>query len=292
MTMQKRKILGRNKIIIAMMLVFAIALLHPVSGIENNITEQSAASCINESYAIINEMIVNGFNITRINDSLKNAESFYSSQIILMEKKKKYDFSVILPYCEEIKSIRESALESRDELNALTRFYNSSVVPGMDVTEIDKTILEIRDEISNERYEQVRPLVDKAYSDIITLKSSYTALNVFYKSTTRNLKTFLLKTWKVLVSVFALLLIAFLAYRIKIMRWINEWKIEQLKTRKKTLKDLIMKTQTDYFQNGKIPEGEYNIKTKKFSEMILDIDRQIPLLQERAVKLGRKEVFG
>jgi len=26
--------------------------------------------------------------------------------------------------------------------------------------------------------------------------------------------------------------------------------------------------------------------------MILDIDRQIPLLQERAVKLGRKEVFG
>jgi len=280
-----------KQVMFVMMFVFAVAMLQPISGAENNTIEQSAALCINESHAIMNEMIADGFSVTRINDSLKNTESFFSSQTILKEKKKKYDFSVILPYCAEISAIRESALESRDELNALMRFYNNSVVPGMDVTEIDKIIREIRGEISNERYEQVGPLVDKAYSDIITVKSSYTALNVFYKSTTRNLETFLENNWKVIVSVTAVLLMAFLFYRIKIMRWINERKIEQLKMRKKTLKELIMKTQTEYFQHGTIPEGEYNIKTKKFSEMILDIDRQIPLLQEKAIKLGRKEVF-
>jgi len=275
--------------IILVMLVFA--LLHSVSAAENNTIEQSAALCINESRIIMNEMISDEFNIVRVNDSLKNAESFYSSQTILKEKKRAYDFSVILPFCDEIKTIKESALESRDELNALMKFYNDSVVPGMNTTEIDSIIQEIREEITNERYEQVKPLVDKAYSDIITAKSSYTALNVFYKSTTRNLGTFLENNWKVLVSVFTLLLIAFLIYRIKILGWLNERKIDQLKTRKKTLKELIMKTQMDYFQYGKIPEGEYNIKTKKFSEMILDIDRQIPLLQEQAVKLGRREVF-
>ena len=45
-----------------------------------------------------------------------------------------------------------------------------------------------------------------------------------------------------------------------------------------------MKIQKDYFQEGKIPEGEYNIKTKKYAELIRDIDRQIPLLQEELAK--------
>ena len=46
-----------------------------------------------------------------------------------------------------------------------------------------------------------------------------------------------------------------------------------------------METQRDYFQYGKIPEGEYNIKTKRFAELVRDIDRQVPLLKEEIIKL-------
>jgi hypothetical protein len=43
-------------------------------------------------------------------------------------------------------------------------------------------------------------------------------------------------------------------------------KLERLQNRKRTVKELVMQTQKNYFQYGKIPEGEYNIKTKRFAE--------------------------
>jgi uncharacterized membrane protein len=277
-----------KKLLVIFVFVFVLSLSMINASTSSNITEQTAAECINESYSIMADMEKSGFNVIRINDSIKEAEAFYSSQKTLKEKNKEYDFSSVVSYCEEIKTIRESALVSKDELNALLRFYNDSVVPGMNTTEIDMTIITIKDEIDKERYEQVQSLVNSAYSLIITTKSSYTALNVFYKSTTRNLRTFLENNWKTLSILLALAIIFFLVYRIKILRWINENRLEKLKMRKKTIKEILMKTQKDYFQTGTISEGEYNIKTKKFSEMILDIDRQIPLLQENMVKLGWK----
>jgi hypothetical protein len=46
-----------------------------------------------------------------------------------------------------------------------------------------------------------------------------------------------------------------------------------------------MQCQKNYFQFGTLPEGEYNIKIKKYAELVRDIDRQIPLLQEEMAKL-------
>lgn len=70
-----------------------------------------------------------------------------------------------------------------------------------------------------------------------------------------------------------------------------ERKIQNLEMRKKTLKGLIMKTQGDYFNSGNMSESAYEIRTKKFAEIVRDIDRQIPLLQEELVKIGRKKGY-
>ena len=42
-----------------------------------------------------------------------------------------------------------------------------------------------------------------------------------------------------------------------------------------------MSTQKQYFEGGNLSESSYTIRTKSFAEMIRDIDRQIPLLQEK-----------
>lgn len=42
-----------------------------------------------------------------------------------------------------------------------------------------------------------------------------------------------------------------------------------------------MATQKQYFEGGNLSESSYTIRTKSFAEMIRDIDRQIPLLQEK-----------
>ncbi len=263
--------------------------------------EKKASVCINESKDIMQLMLDDGFHVLSINDSLRQAESIFVSQTVLKEKKKPYDFSLVVSYCEGIAQIREDALVARDDYNSLTKFYNDSVVAGMDTSSIDSIISDLQENIDVERYTENKPLIDKAYTEITKVKSSYTAINLFYQSTAKGIKSFFIakntlvsipalnfepKNWQVLLGVVVLLAIALFIYRIRIMKSMLITKLERLQNRKKTIKELIMQTQKDYFQYGKIPEGEYNIKTKRFAELIRDIDRQIPLLQEDIARLS------
>jgi hypothetical protein len=273
----------------AIIFLFSISFMSSADSSNETIKNQSLI-CLNESYTVMHDMSVAGFNVIRVNDSIKQAQLLYNSQQVLFEKKAKYDFSSIIDYCIEIKNIQLNATFARDEFNALLVFYNSSIVEGMNTASIDKILNEIRDEIKNERYEKVKPLVDSAYNEIINVKSSYTALNVFIDSTTRSFARFLKENAIAIIVTILVLAILFFTFRIRILKWILSRKIMYLELRKKTIKELVMKTQKDYFERGTMAEGEYNIKVKKFAELIRDIDRQIPLLREDLIKLEKKKV--
>jgi len=250
--------------------------------------EIQAKSCINESYHILKNMQENNFSVLRVNDSLKQALTLYDSQSVLKDKKKKYDFSIVIPYCDEIKNITEDADNARDEIIVLERVYSISIESGMNSSSIDSLILEINQEMTNERYEKVDPLVQKAHSEITRVTSEYTTLGIFYDSTTKGIKSFLKENWIWIVSSLVFLIILYWIYRKTIRRWKVRRKIEKLNLRKKTLKDMIMATQKDYFNLGKISENTFSVRTKKLAELVRDIDRQIPLLEEEIMKLKRK----
>jgi hypothetical protein len=266
-----------------------ILLIGTISG-ASNITREDALRCINDSQKIMKDLSLQKFNILRINDSLRQAENLYDSQVVLFDKKRSYDFSLVIPYCNEITKINKEAITAQDEFSAFKIFYNSSIIPGMNTSSIDLLVNQIQAEMDNERYENVKSMVDNAYNELINFKSSYTSLNLFLDSTTTGLRKFILKTWKVLLSIVIILIILFLIYRIKLSKWILTRQIENLQLRKKTVQELIMKVQKNYFETGKMPEGEYNIRIKKFAELIRDIDRQIPLLKEELIKLERTRI--
>jgi hypothetical protein len=94
-------------------------------------------------------------------------------------------------------------------------------------------------------------------------------------------KKFFIENWKVMIISLTALLILFLVYRTSIYKMLVKRKIDDLSARKESLRRMIMKTQKDYFEGGSISESLYTIRTKSFAEMIRDIDRQIPLLQEK-----------
>lgn len=278
----------KNKLLI--LFVAALFLISLASAATNvtKVNQTDAALCINDSRLIMDQIGLAGYNVLRVNDSLRQAVALYDSQVISMEKKKNFDFAIVIPYCDAIKKINDDFITAKDEFSALLQFYNDSLVKGENTASVDVMIAGIRDEITNERYENVKGLTDKTYSEIISVQSSNTALNIFLDSTTMTLSSFFSKNWKVIVTILVLAIFGFLIYRIKILKWIAQRKMDDLYLRKSTLKELMMKTQKDYFQLGKIAEGEYNIKTKKFAELIRDIDRQIPLLKEEIIKLERK----
>ena len=82
----------------------------------------------------------------------------------------------------------------------------------------------------------------------------------------------------------AVLFIVYLVTKSRIEKFLIKRKIKKLGIEERVLKELIAKTQKDYFEKGTVSEGNYNIKMKKFSELIRDIHREVPLLKEELEK--------
>jgi len=288
----KNKLFTLGGILILCLGIFLINFISASDSLtdEKNISfEEQANICLGESRDILNELIYENFTVLRINDSLNQAENIFDAQVILKQKNKKDGFFLVLPYCEEIKTIKENAFEARDEFFALKIFYDELFIEGMNTTSIDEIVSEIENEIESERYEKVKSLVDKAYEEIINVKSDFTTLNIFYKTATRDLKKFLDENWIYVISSLIILTILFFIYKNTIFQGIIKWKMHQLEVRRGAIKGLIKINQHEYFNQGNISERTYTIKIKKFAELVRDIDRQIPLLQERLFKILRKQ---
>lgn len=253
---------------------------------ELNLKEQ-ASLCLNNSESILKEFIDNNISYQRINDSLNKAQNLYDAQILLENQSKKVDFSLILPYCQDIQNVREAAFIAIDGYSSLKKFYDISITSEMNSSSVDLIFAEIEEEISSERYEKVPTLIDDAYEKITEVKSSYTTLSLFYDSTTRGIKRFFKENGLSLLIATFVLIFLFLVFSKQIQKKIIRDKIQNLELRRKKLQELIGKVQKDYFQYGKLSEGNYNLRTKKFAEFIRDIDRQIPLLKEELIKLER-----
>ncbi|MEK6872039.1 MAG: hypothetical protein AABX16_04005, partial [Nanoarchaeota archaeon] len=254
---------------------------------QNTSGEEQATDCLNTSRAIFEELSMAHFSTQRVNDTLKEMEQLYLAQTILKSRKSKTDFSIILPYCREIAQLQENAFKARDEFTALQRFYNESFEEGVSTGSVTTMIEQIRYEIVSERYERVGDLIDRAYEEIITVKSSNTALNLFYKTTTRTIGDFIFEHKYFLIALVVAGIILFYLYKKPFARWYIQKKITNLDIRKKTIKKLIAHTQQEYFTDGTLSESIYTIRVRKFGELIRDIDRQLPLLQEDLERLKK-----
>ena len=69
-------------------------------------------------------------------------------------------------------------------------------------------------------------------------------------------------------------------------------KLNNLIVQKKAINGLIKEMQSNYFKTKKMSETEYNIKLKKYDELLRDIDRQVMVLREKMLKRNKaKEKF-
>ena len=148
---------------------------------------------------------------------------------------------------------------------------------------------EIENEIETERYEKVSPLVEQTYEKISEVQAEQTALRAFYEGTTKGLKRFFERNWVSILISIGVAFILFLIYMRTVSVWIIKRKIRGLEFRKEKILEIIRGAQREYFQDGKLSEGIYNIKTKKLAELIRDIDRQIPMLLERLARFEKNK---
>jgi hypothetical protein len=180
-------------------------------------------------------------------------------------------------------------MEAVDSLAVFIEFYNETIDRSMDTSSIDKIVEQINGEIAGERYENVLPLIDEGYNQIGVVKSEQTALVLAYNATAKKLKDTIIENWLEILITICVLLILYLFYRTKISLWVSERKLKLLNVRRESLRKLLGETQKSYFQYGKISENDYRVRVKNFSDLVRDIDSQIPLVQADIAKYSMRQ---
>ncbi len=232
------------------------------------------------------QMLSDGLSATRYNDTLLLAEQLYSAQVALEKSGGKPLYSIIDEKISELNGIKQKAYKSLDEIKALNATI--SQVEGVDMEPAAEIYQQALNEFNSERYEESLKLVDGAYKKISELDAMQTKVKAFYEATSKNIIDFFRDNWEeILISAAAIAAAILLAYN-RMARRLIKRKIENLETRKESIRNLIAKAQKEYFDEGKISESSYFIKTKKYAELIRDINRQIPLFKE---ELSKKEKF-
>lgn len=253
----------------------------------NATSQQQASDCLDHSKKLMLELVDENLSVKRVNDTIYQAEIIYNSQALLSNRGQKSDFSLVTTYCDSVSNIYSLALSSKDSISTLLKFYNESITSEMNSSSVDLIINEINFEMQSERYEKIQDLVDSAYNEISNIRARSTALNLFVDSTSRGLKRFILNNWIYLLSSLILIVVLWIFLRKPIKIKLLNSKLDGLARRRNSIKKLIMKSQQEYFQTGKIADSDYKIRVANYAELIRDIDREVPLIKEELAKLNR-----
>ena len=269
-------------------LIFLVLLLNAgLAQASSNLSANAinASNSIKTAEGIMSDMLQKGFNIASINDSISEAKQLYIVQVMEEQKNQTANYDLIIRKTSYVLQTRDKAYKANDELTILKSRLDST--KGINLTEINSIYDSAKTEFNNERYDLVLELVNNAYSKLSEAEAEASYGNAIINAVQTTFIGFFKNNWKIL------LLITFIAVGTLIFTWrkIKLYKIDRkiirLGNEKKVLISLIKKAQIDYFEKKNLSETAYHIKLQKFSELIRDIDRQIPLLTEEQLKLKR-----
>ncbi|MEI6849622.1 MAG: hypothetical protein WCK29_01155 [archaeon] len=171
----------------------------------------------------------------------------------------------------------------REELNSSSKNYDFSSIKDQ-IDEVEKSY-------SDQRFEDTLVLIDKAYQKMAEIEATQTKLRLFYSTTTKTLKQFLIDNWKQISIISAVILIIVLVFWKTFSIWNINRKIKDLRLQKEVLNELIKKLQYSYFKKGSISENEFQTKIETFKELMRDLDRKIPILVEQLAKKGSRNYY-
>lgn len=270
--------------------LFLIIILLIIPNVQS-ISEKAinASIAIEEAKESINFMIEREIPINRVNESLQETIRLYEGELALERLNQNYKYDKIYEKVKEINSIKEASIKAADELKIFQETYEEYSLE-INLSGMDKEYNEIIKSFQEERFEDTLPLIDIGYDKMSEVQSQQTTLRLFYDATSKNIKLFLKNNWlKILIT--GIVLILFLLFSRKaISKYFTYKKVEELNNRKIVLHELIKKIQRDYFDKTTISEDEYSIKLNKFTEMLRDIDRELPLLREEMIKLNNTNI--
>jgi hypothetical protein len=228
-----------------------------------------------------------GIPTQRVNETYLEAQEYYEDQVLLERLGRKSRYDLVLESSNIILKLKELSFLASDELSVFLETYEE-VSGEVDLSGMDEEYNQILISFEEERFEEVFDLIENGYGLLSEIQSSQATSNIFYDVTTRNLKKIFIENWKLILSILIILLILFFIFHRSITIWYSQRKLRHLQVKKHSVNLLIKNLQNSYFKKKDIPSSEYHVKLKVFKEMLIDIDRQIPLFKKKSSQLSKK----
>jgi len=244
----------------------------------------SALAGLREANLSVQNMMRSGLPYAQSQDLYQVALQYFSGQAALEAVGQKADYSFVLGNTAQIKSIEQQATEVSDDLKALdTRL--AGVAQDVNITAAKADANSAHKEFNDGRFEEAKPLINSAYDKATQAEAEATRSKALLESTRRTLEVFLQDNWQTIVAIVVAAAVIFFIFQKQIRRFSINTKISALTAERGVLEGMIKDLQKDYFDTGKINELSFHIKTKKYGDLIRNINRQLPLLKEELKKL-------
>lgn len=274
-------------------------------------TEQEALNAIERAKDLVEEVEAEGLPVKRLNDLIiesekifeiaKNAEILrgdFVNEIDYLQRKEAREslkyiewedvyYVDVIESVEDIEELITQIYEVSDKISAISIREDIEVVdseiglsPDVEVGEDEKTQEIFSDALKafeEERFEDVDKKLDEFDAHLEEVNSNSARL----RSLGSNTGAFIKRNWVFVLVGLAVFYIAGAYSYSSIHARLLKNKVEKMKTEKKALKDLIKKAQTERFKDGKLSELVYKIRIKKYKQRDSEINRMLPVLEEK-----------
>lgn len=241
----------------------------------------AALASANQSIA---KMLDAGLPTLRANDAYMAAEQWLEGQSALEEIGSKADYNFVLENVNQISQIESTAFAVQDDFNILSSRLGNATA-GANLTYAidlrDSALSEFRDE----RFDEAKNLIEQSYAEISSAETAAVHSQTLVESTRKNIESFLRENWQAMLGAFAVMCVLFFIFQKRIRRFMAISRMNSLMHEKEVLQSMLRELQRDYFEKGGVNEMTYHVKTKKFGDLIRNINRQIPLLKEELKRI-------
>lgn len=243
-----------------------------------------ALSGLSDANASVSRLRSAGLPFLQAQDTYLSALQWFEGQAALELIGGQAEYGYAFERVRQIKDMERSTFSTSDELSALSQRL-AGASQDANLTRAAELFLSAKGEFSDGRLEEANSLVDQAYQEISDAESQAALSNTLLQSAQRNIETFLKENWQNIAAAATIIAILLFAFQKRIRRFLVRSRINSLTAERAVLENMLRTLQMEYFDKRSISEMSFHVKTKKFGDLIRNINRQLPLLKEELKRI-------
>ncbi|MFA6907663.1 MAG: hypothetical protein WC263_02445 [Candidatus Micrarchaeia archaeon] len=241
-------------------------------------------SQLNAANASISKMAQDGLPSQNAADLYGLARQWFDGQeaIELSGGRPKYDFT--LQKIAEISDLVQGTYRVNDDLEALSGRM-AAADAGADLASTKSLYAEAAREFKDGRVERAKTLINQAYDEVTSAESQAVHSRTIGESARRTIENFLADNWKTIAYAALALLVIFFLFQKQIRKAMVNARMRALLRERGVIESMLKSLQRDYFEKKNVTDLTYRVKTKKYGDIIRNINRQLPLLKEELKRI-------